>query len=234
MPLTDEERQWLAQTLGQTPSQPTATADPFGIPAGAPYPVSTQIGKTRLAIPPPLAETQRQLLQKEEELKLARRYPAQTEMERERGQMSRTALAFVDDFARQLGVDEKIGTVSNPELLSYSRELLPKAAQEAFHTSKTRQLYNSLDSAFQEAAIVLTGRQGDVQKLKQLQDLYRFGAFVRKDPSTIIKRIQNLKQLIQTFDNPQVSNEQLSQQMDTLLGDTNPYLAEARRRGLIK
>ena len=221
MPLTDEERQEIL-TNRQTGSPTVPGTLPPEI-AGVAYPASFTKGGLRVNIPPLVAEGQRKLAQQEAELKLKRRYPQQTEMERERGAMSNAAMQFVDDFARQLGVDEQKGTVANPHLLSYSRELLPKGAQEALHSSKTRRLYNSLDSAFQEAAIVLTGRQGDVQKLKQLQDLYRFGAFVRNDPETIIKRIRNLKQLIQTFDNPNVSNEQLSQQMDSLSQDTEDF-----------
>lgn len=61
MPLTDEEQQWLQQTLGQ-PSTPSAPGTlPPGIPPGRPYPTSTLIGKTRIAYPPPASEVQRQL-----------------------------------------------------------------------------------------------------------------------------------------------------------------------------
>ena len=221
MPLTEEERQ---EILGRRQAQP---AQPLG--AFSPYPgmelQGMTVGRTpsmRFGPDP----TQRMIA----EQKIKQQYPVSTEMERERGAMSGAALAFVDDFAQQLGVDEQEGTVANPELLSLSRELLPKGAQEALQSSKTRQLYNSLDSAFQEAAIVLTGRQGDVQKLKQLQELYRFGAFVKNDPATIVKRIKNLKRLIQTFDKPGVSNEQLSRQMDMLSGDVDENVANLQQQ----
>ena len=156
----------------------------------------------------------------EQQIKAAN--PVPTESERERRQLTKTALSYLDDFTSQLGVDEAKGTVAKSDKLALSRGILPDKVQLAVQQPETRQLYNTLDSAITLGSLILTGRQGDVQKFKQLQDLYYFGGLLKGDSGTVIKNVQNLRKLITAFDNPSISNQQLTAQMDALIAGGQP------------
>lgn len=221
--LTEEERQEILARRQQGTTAPPSTGF-------SPYPgltlQSVTVGKTpsiRLR-PDPTQQFVR-------EQQLKNLYPTLTEIERERTPMAQQSVKFLDDFAQQLGVDEEQGTIAHPELLAVSRDIFnkPNLISEVVQSPETKNLYNSLESAFNLGSVVLTGRQGDIQKLQQLRDVYRFGAALRDQPQVIIQRLKNLRTLFNTFDRSQRASpeakqrllSQASQQMDRLLADPN-------------
>ena len=220
--LTDEERQEILsrrQPQGQSPE------------AFSPYPgLSLQgltVGRTPSArfAPDP---TQQLIAQR----KAQNQYPVLTETERERSPMATGAVQFVDQFAQDLGLTTEDGkpVIRHPEKIAppLARELVPQRFQDYAMSEESSILYNALESAFQLGSIVLTGRQGDLQKLQQIRDVYTFGAAVKDKPKLAYQRYQNLRKLFQTFDRASTSPpeqrqdmlDQVSQQMDSLLRQT--------------
>ena len=124
--------------------------------------------------------------------------PALTEEERQRGAMSGSGLDFLKSVRQRLHV--KGTSVGRPDLLAYSRSILPETWQEAVQSPESRQLYTDLDSAFGNLALLLTGRQGDIQRLRQLQQVYYFGGFSRNKPGVIANRLQAMERLFGMFD----------------------------------
>lgn len=139
--------------------------------------------------------------------------PAPTEEERSRSSMSKSGLDFLDSARQRLGM--KGDSVGNPELLAYSRSILPETWQEAVQSPDSRKLYTDLDSMFGNLALLLTGRQGDIQRLRQLQNIYYFGGFVRDKPGVVANRFHAIEKLFGMFDT-NTSLDRIHAQISTL------------------
>lgn len=225
MPLSPEERQRLLQKAQQGVSpEPVESGLPPEVqalmsqaPSVPSYIPSISRGGVRIALPQPPEADNRELAMEQARLLLKQRYQAPTETERERGSMVRSAESYIDDVEKTLAIDRELGKVGNRAPLSASRDFLPDVATEYVQSPEAKQLYNSLDSALTQTAIIVTGRQGDVQKFEQLKKLYRLSPAT--DDATIIKRLGNLRKLVNTFESGNLSGKQMNQQMDQLIGD---------------
>ena len=213
MPLTEEERTYFRSKIGQTQATPTPGTLPPSIGQASGLP-GLEVAGVTLGRSPSI----RMAPPKVQQL---------TETERERTPMAQTSVAFLDQFAQQLGIDPAGKSLKHPEKIAppLAREIVPQKFQDYVLSEESSILYNALESAFQLGAIVLTGRQGDVQKLQQIRDVYSFGGAVKDKPKLAAQRYQNLRRLFQTFDRVQTSTpdqqqtllNQASQQMDSLL-----------------
>lgn len=240
MPLTEAEKQEILarqQARQSSSGLPPAIAEAAGL---SPYISGVTRRGVRVAFPKPEAVRGQELEDERRKRQMQAETPIPTEMERERTPMAQSAVSFIDQFAKRLGVNEAAGTVQRPDLLAppMARELVPQQFQDYVMSEDSSMVYNDLESAFQLGSIVLTGRQGDIGKLQQLRDVYSFGGAVKEKPKLVVQRIRNLRKLFQTFDRAgalepeqrqQVLND-ASQQMDALLGEADPNIATLQKQ----
>ncbi len=228
--LTDEEKARFERLFG-SPTPVSAGALPPGIPSGRPYVSGVYGGKARITVPPPAAETQRQLQVKQAESNVT------TESATQR-QLLKKAADQKLQLEQAIGLFEKIYNESESAVpvIEHPEGTLPlqQGARFAGRKLGLREKQRGTIESLQARATPALKSLGEVGVLTN-QDIQRMlqGGFP-SDYDTAVSRQAKREGIITDL-------QQKLDQVNSTLGDrgtrktdTDPYVAEARKRGLIK
>mgnify|MGYP001583984775 CR=1 FL=1 len=234
--LTEEEKQQLNSLLGT--GTPLPGTLPPGIPTGQPYPTSLQVGKARYAIPPPPSEVQRQLSvtrEKDvlEEASSARRQllkkAADQKLQLEQG------IALFNKIFDEAETD--IPVIERPA--DVTRGMLPgqRLGRLVGKELGLREKQRGTLSSLRARATPSLKSLGEVGVLTN-QDIDRIlkGGFPADDDTTVSrtqKRIGLVTDLQMKLEAVNAELGQAGTRQTDQRQIEDPYVAEARRRGLL-
>ncbi|HAM41977.1 MAG TPA: hypothetical protein DCP69_11795 [Candidatus Omnitrophica bacterium] len=240
MPLTDEEKAQLDQLLGT--SQPTPQSIPGTLPpeiAGVAYPASFTKGGLRVNIPPPVSEMQRQLQQQESKTRLAEESTARRQLLRKAADQKlqlEQGIALFNKIFDEAETD--IPVIERPA--DVSRGMLPgqRLGRLVGRELGLREKQRGTLSSLRARATPSLKSLGEVGVLTN-QDIDRIlkGGFPADDDTTI-SRQEKREGLVTDLQMKLNSVNEALGQVGTRQTDQgrleDPYVAEARRRGLLK
>ena len=245
MPLTRQEQEQLDTLLGTAPTPTTPQAVPQ-VPgtlppeiAGVAYPASFTKGGLRVNIPPPAAEVQRQFHQQEVKTRLAEESAARRQLLKKAADQKlqlEQGIALFNKIFDEAETD--IPVIERPEDLS--KGMLPgqRLGRLVGRELGLREKQRGTLSSLQARATPSLKSLGEVGVLTN-QDIDRIlkGGFPADD-DTAISRQQKREGLVTDLQMKLNAVNAALGQVGTRQADQHvtedPYVAEARRRGLLK
>ena len=244
MPLTEEERRQLDELLGTTTQAPAPSSAPIPVPgtlppdiAGVAYPASFTKGGLRVTIPPSASEVQRQLQQQEAKTRLSEESTARRQLLKKAADQKlqlEQGIALFNKIFDEAETD--IPVIERPEDLS--RGMLPgqRLGRMVGRELGLREKQRGTLSSLRARATPSLKSLGEVGVLTN-QDIDRIlkGGFPADDDTAVSRNQKRIGLVTDLQMKLNAVNAALGQ-TGTRQGDQaeDPYIAEARRRGLLK